>query len=112
MHRGFSIGFPISAALAAALILAGCSGSQIADRLPTAVGGLPDGAPERPAAEQPYPAVHNMPPQRTTSTLSEAQLKQLQDDLVSVRDRYGGTPDAPTTTGTAGNSSAGSAKKP
>jgi hypothetical protein len=105
-------GFSIVAALAgtvAALTLGGCSGSMIADHLPSAVGGLPEGVPDRPP-EQAYPAVHNMPPQRTTTTLSEAQRKQLQDDLVAVRDRT--ATDAPSTTGTTGNSSAAAAKKP
>jgi hypothetical protein len=107
--RGFSIGVALAGPVAA-LMLAGCSGSMIADHLPTAAGGLPDGAPERPQAEQAYPAVHAMPPQRTTVTLSDAQQKQLQDDLVAVRNRA--APDAPSTTGTTGNSSAGAAKKP
>jgi hypothetical protein len=108
-NRGFSIGAVIGAA-AAALLLAGCSGSMMADHIPTAAGGLPEGVPDRPTTEQAYPAVHNMPPQRTTSTLSEAQQKQLETDLVTVRNRT--APDAPDTTGTAGNSSAGAAKKP
>ncbi|MCL2430025.1 MAG: hypothetical protein FWD12_12425 [Alphaproteobacteria bacterium] len=93
-------------ALAAALMLSGCSGSQIADRLPTAVGGLPQDAPERATTEQPYPAVHNMPPTRPTPTLSDEQQKRLQDDLVAARNRYG------TAGGSTGNASAGSDAKP
>jgi hypothetical protein len=101
-------------ALTAALALGGCSGSQIADHLPNAMGGLPADAPERPAAEQAYPAVHNMPPTRTTTTLSDEQQKRLQDDLVAVRNRYGTSPspDAPAATGSTGNASAGSPAKP
>jgi hypothetical protein len=89
---------------------------MIADHMPAAVGGLPEGAPERPAAEQAYPAVHNMPPARATSTLNDDQQKQLQDDLVAARNRTGtgtgnGT-DAPPATGSTGNSPAGGARNP
>jgi hypothetical protein len=109
---GFSIGAAVAGA-ATALLLAGCSsGPFIADHLPNAVGGLPEGVPERPATEQAYPAVHNMPPQRATTTLTDAQQKLLQDDLAAVRDRYGVPPDASSATGTTRNSSAGAAKKP
>jgi hypothetical protein len=44
-----------------------------------------------------YPAVHNMPPARSTSPLDNVQQKQLEDDLVAARNRYGGNPDAATT---------------
>jgi hypothetical protein len=108
-NRVFSIGTVLVAA-AAALMLAGCSGSMMADHLPNAVGGLPDGVPDRPTTEQAYPAVHNMPPQRTTTTLSEKQQKQLETDLVTVRDRT--SPDAPPADAAAGNSPTGAAKKP
>jgi|SRR5579871_4785970 len=103
----------IGAALAgavAALMLAGCSGSMMADHLPTAVGGEPSGVPDRPMTEQAYPAVHNMPPQRSTVTLSEAQQKQLENDLITVRNRAAG--DSASTTGTAGNTSAAAPDKP
>jgi hypothetical protein len=98
--------------LATGLALAGCSGSMIADHMPTAVGGLPADAPERPAAEQPYPAVHNMPPARPTEALSNDQQKRLQDDLIAARNRYGVPGDAPATTGSNGNSSAAAARNP
>lgn len=74
-------------ALVAAL-LAGCSaGSFIGDHAPAAVGGLPDDAPARPAAALDYPAVHDMPPPRATTTLSYDQQQLLQNDLIAVRDR-------------------------
>jgi hypothetical protein len=99
--------------------LSGCSGSLIADHLPAAAGGLPDEAPERSANAGAYPAVHNMPPSRTTTTLNNDQQKQLEDDLVAARNRYGGNPDAPVTTGTTAaasgttaNAKAGSARNP
>jgi|SRR5215472_2054851 len=106
-QAGFAIGTAL--AVAAALLLAGCSGSMIADHLPNAMGGLPEGAPARPTTEQAYPAVHAMPPQRTTTTLSEAQQKALESDLVTVRNR---TNTDAAADGTAGNSSAGAAGKP
>jgi len=106
-HRGFAVGGAL--AVAAALLLAGCSGSLIGDHLPTAMGGLPEGAPERPTTEQAYPAVHAMPAQRTTRTLSEAQQKALESDLVAARNR---TNTDAAADGTAGNSSTSAAGKP
>jgi hypothetical protein len=103
----------VAAALVAcgSALLSGCSGSLIADHLPTAVGGLPEEAPARPATEAAFPAVHNMPPARSTAPLNDAQQKQLEDDLVAARERYG-SPDAPAATGTAANPKAGSARNP
>jgi hypothetical protein len=104
----------VAAALVAcaSALLSGCSGSLIADHMPTAVGGLPEEAPARPAAETAYPAVHNMPPARSTAPLNDAQQKQLEDDLIAARNRYGGPPDTPPATGTAANPKAGSARNP
>ena len=87
---------------------------MIADGLPAAVGGLPADAPARPAGPAVYPAVHNMPPTRTDAPLSADQQKQLEDDLVAARNRYGASPDAdaPPPTGTAANPKAGSARTP
>src|ERR1700742_3793757 len=45
--------------LGACALLVGCS-SMFADHLPTAAGGLPEGAPARPTSSTPYPAVHDM----------------------------------------------------
>jgi hypothetical protein len=108
----------------AAALVSGCSGSLIADHMPAAVGGLPEDAPARPTTDTPYPAVHNMPPARATTPLSYDQQKQLQDDLIAARNRYGanpdttgltGTTDSTTSTGTSGstaNAKAGSARNP
>ena len=95
----------------AALLLwpAGCSGSLLADHLPTAVGGLPDDSPERPANPPAYPAVHDMPPPRATATLNDDQQKLLEGDLIAVRDRVGAAV-APPAAGPNGTS--GSAKSP
>jgi hypothetical protein len=72
--------------LGAAMALAGC-GSTIADHMPTATGGLPEGSPQRPAARAAYPAVHDMPPPRATTVLSDADAKKLEDDLIAARNR-------------------------
>jgi hypothetical protein len=99
-----------AAAAGACALLAGCSGSLLADHLPTAVGGLPADAPVRPA-ETAYPAVHNMPPSRTAAPLSDDQQKQLADELIAARNRYGANPtDEPTSTGSTPNSKAASAR--
>jgi hypothetical protein len=109
----------VAAALAAcaAALLAGCSAAMIGDNMPAAVGGLPADAPARAVTPTAYPAVHNMPPARSTATLNNDQQKQLEDDLVAARNRYGGNPDAAasdtaTTTGTTANAKAGSARNP
>jgi hypothetical protein len=107
-------------------ILSGCSSAMVEDHMPTAVGGLPDNAPSRPAADLAYPAVHNMPPARATTPLSYDQQKQLEGDLIAARNKYGGK-DEPTATGStpkgssangaaansgAANGNAGSAQNP
>ena len=79
----------LAAALTAgAIVLAGCSaGSMVADHLPNAVGGLPDGTPQRPASSMPYPAVNDLPPPRPTTVLTDAETKKLESDLVAARNR-------------------------
>lgn len=102
------------AALAAAfaLLLGGCSGSMIADHLPAAAGGLPADAPARADNDGTYPAVHNMPPTRG-QPLSSDQQKQVEDELIAARNRYGGSANAPATTGsTTTNPKAASAQNP
>ena len=80
-------------ALAAALIaggglLGGCTGGNtIADHLPTALGGLPDGTPQRPTKASAYPAVHDMPPARPTTVLTDAEQTKLESDLAAARTR-------------------------
>jgi len=72
--------------VAAAVALAGC-GSTIADRMPTAAGGLPEGSPQRPTTPSSFPAVHDMPPSRATPMLSDADAQKLENDLKATRDR-------------------------
>jgi hypothetical protein len=79
-------------ALAAAMILvgaavSGCSSHQLIDNMPSAIGGLPEGAPQRSANPPVYPAVHDMPPPRKDTPLSEAERKRLKDDLIATRER-------------------------
>src|SRR3981081_3579994 len=102
----------VAAALVACAtaLLSGCSGSLIADHMPAAVGGLPEDGPERPGTQAGYPAVpnkppalHTTPPTRASPPLNNPQQKQLEDDLVSARIRYCGSPDAPSATGTTAN---------
>jgi hypothetical protein len=77
-----------AALIAGAGILGGCSaGSTVADHLPTAVGGLPDGTPQRPTTPSGYPAVHDMPPRRPNTVLTDAEQNRLESDLVAARKR-------------------------
>lgn len=102
------------AALAAGALalLCGCSGSMIADHLPAMAGGLPADAPARPDSDGTYPAVHNMPPARG-QPLSSDQQKQVEDELIAARNRYGAGANAPATTGsTTTNPKAAAAQNP
>ncbi len=51
------------------------------------MGGLPEGVPPRPATPTAYPAVHDMPPPRQDSALSEAESKRLREELKNTRNR-------------------------
>lgn len=76
--------------IAAAVGLAGCSaGSMVGDHMPTALGGLPEGAPQRSTKPSAYPAVHDMPPPRGSTVLTDAEQKKLEDDLIAARTRTG-----------------------
>src|SRR5262249_25585541 len=77
-----------AALLAGAVVLAGCSaGSLVAHPPPTAVGGLPARTPQRPATSGAYRAVHDMPPPRATTVLTDAETKKLESDLIAARNR-------------------------
>ncbi len=73
------------AAVLLALALSGCSSAV--DHIPSSLGGLPDGVPARPASPPAYPAVHDMPPPRQDSALSEAENKRLRQDLNVTREK-------------------------
>ena len=77
-------------------MLAGCSGSMIADRMPTAVGGLPEDAPQRPATPGAFPAVHDAPPPRTQAVLTDEEQRKLEQELAAARERVNGGKPAET----------------
>jgi predicted small lipoprotein YifL len=74
------------AALALAGALTGCSAGPL-EQLPQSMGGLPSDAPQPPKTTYEYPAVHDMPPPRTSEPLSEDQQWKLEHDLKALRDR-------------------------
>lgn len=59
------------------------------DRMPGDMG-LPAGAPARPATPYQYPAVHDMPPARSTPTMSDEEQVRLEKELATVRERQEG----------------------
>jgi hypothetical protein len=72
------------------VILASCTTGTIGDHLPTAAGGLPEGVPPRPTTTGSYPAVHDMPPPRAQTVLTDEEQKKLEEDLIAARDRAKG----------------------
>ena len=81
------------AVLGLATMLAGCSASSVIDKLPADVG-LPAAAPARPDVPYEYPAVHDMPPTRTSVTMTEEEQMRLEKELAAMRDRQEGRPQA------------------
>ena len=73
--------------LAGSVILSGCSVGTLGDHIPAAAGGLPEGTPKRPENPEPYPAVHDMPPPRSSTVLTDAERNKLEEDLVAARKR-------------------------
>jgi hypothetical protein len=71
------------AGVALACSLASCS--SVLSELPTQMGGLPEGTPERPASSRAYPAVHDMPPPRAGVVLTEAEKNQVEAELAAMR---------------------------
>ena len=64
-----------------------CSPAVLMEKLPTGVGGLPADTPAAPADPYKYPAVHDMPPPRPDTPLTEEQQVKLEKDLKAARDR-------------------------
>ncbi len=79
------------AGLGLAIALAGCSPGPMIDKLPSGMG-LPAGTPERPAKPYEYPAVHDMPPDRSSAPMTEDEQVKLEKDLANTRDRQEGRP--------------------
>jgi len=75
-----------------AFALTGCSPGPIIDKLPTGIGGLPAGTPERPATPYEYPAVHDMPPDRSSAPMTEEEQVKLEKELANIRDHQEGRP--------------------
>jgi hypothetical protein len=48
--------------------------------------GLSPNAPERPAEQLAYPAVHDMPPPRTNAVLTGIEQQQVERELMAARD--------------------------
>ena len=70
-------------ACAGSIFLASCS--TVLSEAPTQVGGLPAGTPPRPAVAPEYPAVHEMPPPRTATVLTEEEKKKVEAELAAMR---------------------------
>jgi len=103
------------AVLSLALLAAACSPGPMIDRLPDNMG-LPSNAPARPATAYQYPAVHDMPPARSSKPMSEDEQVKLEKDLAKLRDRQapqagGGAAAAAPDTKTAVAPTAQAAKK-
>ncbi len=86
-----------------AAALSGCS--SVVDNIPNSMGGLPEGTPQRPATPTAFPSVHEMPPPRQDSALSEAESKRLREELKNTRAKVAPTEATGTTpaAGTARN---------
>ena len=81
-------------AVAAAVCLSGCASSmsemsqkmaESASQLPHV--GLSPNAPARPTEQMAYPAVHDVPPPRTATVLTNVEQHKLETDLVAARDQ-------------------------
>jgi hypothetical protein len=80
--------FRLAAPVFAVALLSGCGMishkfSEITSQAPGI--GLPADAPERPTEQAPYPAVHDLPPPRDTSTLTAVERAQAEKDLLEAR---------------------------
>lgn len=80
-------GFVLGAVVAASLALCGCASglNHIGDADMT--GSLAaTGDPEMPAPSL-FPAVHDVPPPRAGTTLSDYEQRRLENELIAARDR-------------------------
>jgi hypothetical protein len=76
---------PVLALVLTAGALAACSSASIPDMLPTAAGGLPSNAPQRPAVQPEYPAVNEMPRRPEALPLTDDEIKRRQTELSNLR---------------------------
>jgi hypothetical protein len=83
---------------AMAIGLGGCGSisEKMAGPMSTLPGiGMRAEAPERPAQAAAYPAVHDMPPPRTTATLDGPAQRQMERELMEARERQKTAVDPP-----------------
>jgi hypothetical protein len=73
--------------LASAAGMPGCTAANFGDRMPQAVGGLPEGVPPRPQTTSSYPAVNDVPPPRASSVLTSEEQMKVEDELTAARNR-------------------------
>jgi Spy/CpxP family protein refolding chaperone len=76
--------------LGGVVLLAGCTASSVTDYVPTAAGGMPEGAPQRSANPPAYPAVNDTPRRRDSAVLTDEEQTRLENDLAKARDRLSG----------------------
>src|SRR4029078_4494402 len=87
-REGFRRSVLAAALMAGAVGLAGCSaGRLIGDHMPKAPGGLPEGAPQRATKPSAYPAVHDMPPPRGSTVLTDVEQRKRRAHLVTASPR-------------------------
>ena len=83
-----------AAALAFALSLAACG--SMSEKMSTTMAdnsliGMSANAPARPEAPPAFPAIHDIPPPRTNTTLTSTEQRKMEDDLVSAREQLDGS---------------------
>jgi hypothetical protein len=74
----------LGTAAAVLALLAGC-GTAAIDMIPSRMGGLPQNAPERPAAQPAYPAINDTQFERDDKPLTAEEQKKLEADLAALR---------------------------
>jgi hypothetical protein len=100
----------ILAALGLGSVVAACSPGPVIDALPASLG-LPANAPARPTAPYQYPAVHDIPPARSTTPISEEQQYKLEKELTALRDRQEALEETDKKTSGATKKTSGATKK-
>jgi hypothetical protein len=87
--RSLQTGSCCALAALIAFLVGACAanGGPLADQVPLQFGGLPAGTPARPPTVAPFPAVHDLPPPRSTEPLSDSDQLRLEKDLAAVRSR-------------------------
>jgi hypothetical protein len=78
----------VGSGLALGLAVSGCASisqkfAETASQAPQV--GLSSTAPVRPAQQMVYPAVHDVPPPRTATVLTEVEQQKLETDLLAAR---------------------------